>query len=256
MRVVSATVLSQSMAWPGVTALRLSAPDLPRLAPGQYVLLGPVGRRDPLLMRPLLAAGHDLAARAVEALVPAESSGPLGASLCTPDLPLTVIGALGRPFVVDSRARRVLLVGAGTLGPLLYLARQCIDQGLEVTFVVGYEIGSMPPPSAALPHEVEYLAVATEPRSERADALLATVEPLVTWADALYVSLPPTPVRDLLTLLRRRLLHLRKGFAQALIAPVLLPCGVGACDLCAITTRAGTRRLCRDGLVFDLLELN
>ena len=60
-------------------------------------------------------------------------------------------------------------------------------------------------------------------------ALVTTLERILPWADQLFLALPDEYLPEILTLLRRRLLRLRKGFAQALIAPALLPCGVGAC---------------------------
>ena len=86
-------------------------------------------------------------------------------------------------------------------------------------------------------------------------ALLGAVDELLPWADQLFLALPQALLPPLLDTLRRRLLRLRKGFAQALLLPGLLPCGVGACDLCTLPTRDGYRRLCRDGLVFELLSL-
>ena len=43
-------------------------------------------------------------------------------------------------------------------------------------------------------------------------------------------------------------------FAQALIQTAM-PCGVGACEVCRIPTRAGEKHVCADGPVFDILTL-
>jgi Iron-sulfur cluster binding domain of dihydroorotate dehydrogenase B len=84
----------------------------------------------------------------------------------------------------------------------------------------------------------------------------ARIETLLLWADSLYLALDFESLPHILNALRRGLMRLRKGFAQAIVLPDLLPCGVGACDPCTIVTREGYRRVCRDGLVFDLLTLH
>ncbi len=110
-------------------------------------------------------------------------------------------------------------------------------------------------PASILPPEVEYVLPVPDAAEGSSGALLRAVEGALTWADALYVALPEEMLPLLVNLMRRHLLRLRKGFAQALLLPPALPCGVGACDLCVIATRHGYRRQCRDGLVFDLLSL-
>jgi dihydroorotate dehydrogenase electron transfer subunit len=46
-----------------------------------------------------------------------------------------------------------------------------------------------------------------------------------------------------------------RRFAQALVVPPM-PCGVGACQGCAVEVARGTKLVCIDGPVFDLLELH
>lgn len=254
MRVTGGMVHDRETAWPAATRLRIHLPDLPHLAPGQYVLAGEPGRRDPLLLRPLLPSGHDARTRIVEVLVHDGKQVDTAAKHWHASTQLDILGPLGRPFAVEARTRRALLVctRAG-LGPLLFLARTLVADGLEVTLIALFAGPAEAMPSAALPHEVEYVVITDQ--DQRSDPLVAAAEPLIAWADALYLAVPPNYLAPLLAVLRRRLLRLRKGYAQALLVPSLLPCGVGACDLCVVEARAGARRLCRDGLVFDLLSL-
>ncbi|MGH2345721.1 MAG: hypothetical protein ACRDG4_10880, partial [Chloroflexota bacterium] len=165
------------------------------------------------------------------------------------DRPLRLVGPGGRGFVVEGRTRRALLVGSGTgVGALLQLTTLLLGRGLDVTFVWAAEGKNGAMPAGALSPEVEY--VTPEP-----DHLLTNLEQLLPWADALYLALPTDLLPPVASLLRRRLPRLRKGFAQSLIPPPAMPCGVGACDLCTVRTSGGYRRACRDGLVFDLQAL-
>ena len=250
LRVLTGRLEDRQEAWTGLWALRVVVPDLGPVAPGQFVLAGGAAQPDRLLLEPMIPFGVD----------------PAGLLELLPALPLTghrvterwmvgaevrLVGPAGRSFQIDGRSRRVLAVGAGSgCGALLLLARTLIDRGVEMTFI-GMDAAEVAPmPGILLPPEVEYL-LATGGQQR----LLQAIEEVLPWADQLVLALPRPLLEPVVGLLRRRLLRLRKGFAQALLAPGLLPCGVGACDLCTVPTRDGYRRLCRDGLVFDLLSL-
>jgi dihydroorotate dehydrogenase electron transfer subunit len=253
-RLGSATLVGQDTPWPASVRLSVHLPEVPQIGPGQYALIVAEGSRDPLLPRPLLPSAYDPRTRTAEFLVPEHAALEVTAPRWYAGKRLRALAPLGRPFAVESRTRRALLVGADAgLGPLRFLAGSLVADGLEVTMVALFAQKDQAMPGALLPHEVEYVVV--EEAGGRADGLGTSVEPLISWADALYLALPMQRLHAVLAMLRRRLLRLRKGYAQALLVPALLPCGVGACDLCAIETRAGTRRPCRDGLVFDLLTL-
>jgi dihydroorotate dehydrogenase electron transfer subunit len=246
-REVAAEFVDRFKPWDASVVIRLAVPDLGQVAPGQFVLLAnrePFSRVQPV---PLLPSAQ-LVGDSVDVLLPdVEAAADLDRALRL-DRPLRVLGPAGRGFVVEGRTRRALLVGSGPgLGSLLMLTAVLLGRGLDVTFVwAGTGVQAMP--AGALPPEVEYVT----PEPER---FLSSIEERVTWADALYLALPSALAPAVASLLRRRLLRLRKGFAQALLSPPAMPCGVGACDLCTVRTLGGYRRACRDGLVFDLQAL-
>ena len=252
MRVLTGRLLDRQEQWPGVWGLRVSAPDLGAIAPGQYVLVGGHAQLDRLLCAPMIPSHLDPGAGLLDLLyTPRPGAAPRADERWLVDQDVLLVGPGGRSFQIDGRSRRVLAVGEGSAcGALLLLARTLVERGLEMTFI-GTGDGEAPPmPGALLPPEVEYLLAPEGP-----DRLLQLVEEVLPWADQLVLALPRASLHPILGLLRRRLLRLRKGFAQALLAPDSLPCGVGACDLCTVATRDGYRRLCRDGLVLDLLTL-
>lgn len=247
MRLVTASFRDRYAPWEAASVVRLDAPDLGPVAPGQFVLLGQSDRRRPVLPVPLLPMGQTVG-ETLDILFPEAGALSLLEDTVRLDRPLRLYGPAGRLFAIEGGTRRALLAGGGAgLGPLLFLAAMLIRRGLDVTFITARDEPGYPP-AAALPPEVEYVPTP-------GDQVLARIEELLPWADALYLALPPTALPAVVALLRRRLLRLRKGFAQALIPPLPLPCGVGACDLCVIRAAGGYRRACKDGLVFDLLAL-
>jgi dihydroorotate dehydrogenase electron transfer subunit len=170
---------------------------------------------------------------------------------------LLITGPVGRPFQVDKRVRRALLVDDGAaVAPLLYLLHRLVELSVEVTYLAIRRDPGDGVPARALPPEIEYIAIEAAGIHEANAGLAARIETLLPWADSLYLALDFESLPHILNALRRGLMRLRKGFAQAIVLPDLLPCGVGACDLCTIVTREGYRRVCRDGLVFDLLTLH
>jgi len=228
--------------------LRLHAPGLIVVAPGQFVLLGSGAAGGFVLPVPVLPWAR-MSGGALDLLFTTPSSLEDLERALRLDRPLRLRGPAGRPFAVESKTRRALLLASGAgLGPLLHLAGDLVQRGLDVTLVAPQASGTAPMPAAALPPEIEYATPAE-------DAFLGSLDGLLEWADALYLAMATDQLPAILTLLRRRLLRLRKGFAQALLPPPPMPCGVGSCDLCTVRTPSGYRRACRDGLVFDLLSL-
>ena len=247
-REITAGLRDRFSPWETAAALRLDTPDLTVLVPGQFVLLGAAGRARPVIPIPVLPWAQTAGATLDVLFTDPQQLDHLDGVLRL-DRPMRLLGPAGRGFSIEGRTRRALLAGSGVgLGPLLHLTAELLRRGLDVTFVSTALESERHAPAGALPHEVEYLTPAPNRR-------LAELEDLALWADALYLATSAELLPDVLSMLRRRLLRLRKGFAQALVPPGPLPCGVGACDLCVVRTAAGYRRACRDGLVFDLPTL-
>lgn len=251
MRVVTGRLEDRQEQWPGVWGLRVAAPDLGAIAPGQYVLAGGAAQFDRLLLEPMIPSSFDPDTGVLDLLHASPATARRSRERWVVGQDVLLAGPGGRSFQIDGRSRRVLAVGEGSAcAALLLLSRALVGRGLEMTFIGTGADGVAPMPGSLLPPEVEY-----QPATGGPDRLLHTIEEVLPWADQLVLALPQALLLPVIGLLRRRLLRLRKGFAQALLTPGLLPCGVGACDLCTIRTREGYRRLCRDGLVFDLLSL-
>ena len=107
-------------------------------------------------------------------------------------------------------------------------------------------------PPAGLPMDVE-IRLATEDGSQgHTGSSLDLLPELAQWADQICAAGGPEWYRALVQVLRDHRLRVSKGLAWGLLAPEVMPCGMGVCGGCAVETRHGYRQPCIDGPVFDL----
>ena len=277
-------IADQRAVTPRLRWLTLHAPELARgVQAGQYLLVrcAEQGSYDPLLRRPLFIAAAEPALGQIGLLYEPSERGLVWLSRGRAGDTLDVIGPLGRPFDLGGRTRNLLLVGAGPgLAALLLLARQGVARG-AVTLIAGASDSESLPPPFLLPGEVEYqttvgaatdllagsaLGEADETRRQGdkekkqkqsngslSPALPVSLSPLA-WADQICAALPSDQLLALRAAIERVKFRWERGFAGALLEGPLV-CGVGACGVCAVELRRGTRMLCADGPVFDLRDL-
>jgi dihydroorotate dehydrogenase electron transfer subunit len=231
--------------------------------PGHVALArcAPPGSDDPLLRRPLFLAGADGATGVVELLVAPDERGYAWLAAQPAGAHLDLYGPVGVGFTFDGRTRNLLLAGAGPALPaLVFAARAAIARGTAVVLLAAGEPAHLPPPYL-LPADVEYqTSVAGETgllellgAGGRA-ALPALSGSPVAWADQVCLALTEPLVAGAANAVRAGRLRWERGFAQVALAGPL-PCGLGTCLVCAVTTRDGTRLRCKDGPVFDLRDL-
>jgi len=164
-----------------------------------------------------------------------------------------LVGPLGRGFEPRPRVEHMLLVAhAKQVAGLTWLAEVLVQQGREVTMVVGGATEGDIYPPAALPAEVE-LSVVTEDGSLGATGtIVQEFERLLPWCDQAFVSAPDATLRDLYAVVRDR--GTNKPM-QALVRPPMA-CGTGVCEGCVLfPQRGGVRLVCTDGPVFELRDL-
>ena len=247
-----------------LTLLRLHAPDLARAAkPGHVALVrcAPPESADPLLRRPLFFAGADGATGSVELLVTPDERGLVWLAAQPVGAHLDLYGPVGTAFTLDGRTRNLLLAGAGPALPaLVFAARAAIARGAAVVLLAAGDPAQLPPPYL-LPADVEYQTSAEGAAgllgllgSGGRAALPALTGSPVAWADQVWLALTEPLVAGTAEAVRAGRMRWERGFAQAALAGPL-PCGLGTCCACAVTTRDGTRLRCKDGPVFDLRDL-
>jgi dihydroorotate dehydrogenase electron transfer subunit len=89
----------------------------------------------------------------------------------------------------------------------------------------------------------------------QAGRALDLIPELAQWTDQVVAVGHTEWYGDLVRVLRDHRLHLREGLAWGLIAPEIMPCGLGVCDGCAVETGRRTQLACTDGPVFDLTKI-
>jgi dihydroorotate dehydrogenase electron transfer subunit len=255
---LEAEVLSNELIMPETHVIRLASDHLATARAGQFVHIRCGPSWDPLLRRPMSVFrvhedGASLMVREV-----GEGSTIIATS--NPGATLDVLGPLGRPFDVWSNVRRVVMVGGGYgVAPLLALADQLLPSGREVVLLVGAATADHVFPSALVPAEVEYGTATMDGGAGHHGFVTELLPTYLEWAEAVYAC-GPTPMLEAVA---RCAAPARFGVAGAMKSekPIQLAmeqhmgCAMGVCLGCVVTTRRGFERVCRDGPVFDALDL-
>ncbi len=228
---------------PPFWAVRFDVPNPPR--PGCFVLADFGGP----LREVLFPAAMDVEGFSV--LVP--PGHPVQRLL--PGAEVGLLGPFGRGFQIEQAERLLLVAEAHTLPPLLPL----LEVAPMVTLVLAAPTRALLPASHRFPPAVE-LHVITQDGSAGYTGTLETCHnedspllELVQWADRICASCEALFYPVLARIVRQQRLNPPANFAQALVQ-VVMPCGVGACEICRVQTRHGERRACTDGPVFDVLD--
>jgi dihydroorotate dehydrogenase electron transfer subunit len=260
------TIADQRSVTPRLRWLTLHAPELAHSArAGQYLLVrcSEQGSYDPLLRRPLFIGAAEPALGQVGVLFEPAERGLAWLARGRAGDELDVLGPFGQPFELGGRTRSLLLVGAGPgLQALLLLAHAAAARGCAITLLAGAEAEALLPPAFLLPGEVEYQTIVPlqiadfRLQSERAHSgpTIYNLQSAITWADQICAALPDPELRALAAAIRDTRYRWERGFASALLEGPLV-CGVGACGVCAISLRKGSRLLCSAGPVFDMTAI-
>ncbi len=256
---VQAEILALAALSPGYFQLRLHAPAIAATAlPGQFVQIRAArpGSIDPLLARPLSIHRALPSSGELSIIFKVVGRGTAMLAAAQVGASLTVLGPIGNGFAIpESTGHLALLAGGVGMPPLFFLAewlhrrqpapaitlfyggRTCADllclpawEALGVSMVTATDDGSCghhglvtEPFQQRLPeHAVDFLA-ACGPR-----AMLRAVQRLA----------------------------LANGIPGQLSLEARMACGVGACLGCVCATLGGHRRVCVDGPVFALDEVN
>ncbi|WP_129627791.1 hypothetical protein [Candidatus Oscillochloris fontis] len=244
-------------------SLRLLAPEIAIAAqPGQYVLAAckPPTSYDPMLRRAIFVAGANPHAGTIDLLVQPDDRG--NAWLCEQlvGVRLDLLGPQGRPFKLDPRTRNLLLAGTGTALPaLLFLAQRAAAKGIAGVLFAAAADSAYLPPAFLLPPEFEYQSSADGPASLMDMLAVPSIghslfNTPIAWADQICFALSEDLLASTAAAVRNGRMRWERGFAFVVVDG-RMPCGIGICQSCLITTHKGLRTRCKDGPVFDLREL-
>jgi dihydroorotate dehydrogenase electron transfer subunit len=180
-----------------------------------------------------------------------------------PGSEVDLIGPTGHGFRVNDAQRLLLVAEAERLPVLLPL----LNAAPSVALVIEGTTRARLPAPDSIPPAIELTLVtldgsigylgpleSTEPAPTGLERVGSYLYELIAWTECVCFACSRERYPALADLVRQARIQPTKDFAQAFVR-VEMPCGVGACDVCRITTRRGEKRVCTDGPVFDLLEL-
>jgi dihydroorotate dehydrogenase electron transfer subunit len=237
--------------------LRLVAPTLvSALKPGQFLLVNTATEYVRRPFFPITIEGDCFSLL----LPPASPLRQLG-----PGDELDCIGPLGNGFPLPANARNLLLLahldGSGIthqqngVSFLLTLIDQALEAGRNVLLIQEAPTATALFPHTGLPPGVEVRLVTDDGSRGQAGTALDLIPELAQWADQIYAVGAPEWYGALVRTVEVHRLRLGEGLMWGLIAPEVMPCGLGACDGCAVDTRRGYQLACTDGPVFDLTKI-
>jgi dihydroorotate dehydrogenase electron transfer subunit len=242
---------------PGFLRVHLAAPALAAgMKPGQFLL---ASTETDYVRRPLfpIAVGNDDLSVLLPASEPQNHMIPGGELDC--------IGPLGKGFPLPAGAYHLLLLAQHTgfgvsegqhcVTFLLTLIDQALAAGQSVLLVHEAPTAQELFPPAGLPPNVEVRLKTEDGSLGQAGTALDLLPELAQWADQVYAVGAAQWYGDLVRVLGDHRMHLREGLVWGLIAPDIMPCGLGVCDGCAVETGRRYQLACSDGPVFDLTQI-
>jgi dihydroorotate dehydrogenase electron transfer subunit len=210
---------------------------------------------------------------------PTGGSPPAWARGLRPGDRLDILGPLGRPFEVDSRARHLLLVAEGpSIAAVRLLVDEAIRDGRSVVLLYGAVSSSHVYPSSLIPDEVEYVVATADGSLGHPGSVADLALDYEAWADQSFAAGPPALLAGLARLATGRRGRLgvatlgrkrgggrqippgspearRKAFLQVALGHGI-GCAAGTCGGCVAQGTGGSVRVCREGPVFAADELD
>jgi len=249
---VTASVISNNEVMPGVHLVWLESPQIASTAqPGQFVMVRcGEGFKHPL-RRPLsihqLADGSKLAF-----LFNVTGKGTYWLAQCKVGDNIDLLGPLGNGFLIHPESHNLLLLAGGIgIAPLRFLIDKTLEQGKEITLLLGAQTSSHLYPKNLLPFGIG-LAETTEDGSAGERGMITdSFRRFVfsAWADQVFAC-GPLPMYKAMA----QMPELKDKPVQVSLE-VRMGCGRGVCYGCTIKTKRGLKQVCQDGPVFDLEDV-
>ena len=251
MKQALAPLISNREVMPGVFLMWLESPHIASTAqPGQFVMVR--CGEDSVLRRPLSI--HQQDGNKIALLFTVVGKGTTWLSQRETGDDLDVFGPLGNGFSIHPSSQNLLLVAGGIgIAPLRFLIDKTLEQGKEVTLLLGAQTSSHLYPESLLPPGIR-LATTTEDGSagERGvitDSFRGPVSFAV--ADQIFACGPVGMYQTMTTF--------NKQFPKLKLAQISLEmrmgCGLGVCYGCTVKTKSGLKQVCKDGPVFNLEDI-
>jgi len=168
---------------------------------------------------------------------------------------IDLLGPLGNGYSIYPESHNLLLVAGGMgIAPLRFLIDKTLEQGKEVTLLLGAQTSSHLYPESLLPLGIG-LAKTTEDGSAGERGMITdSFRGLVSFAvaDQIFACGPMPMYRDMA--LKKRKLKL-EGKSVQVSLEVRMGCGRGVCYGCTVKTKEGLKQVCTDGPIFALDDI-
>jgi len=259
-RKVIARIKSHKELNKGCFRMKIEAPLIARSAlPGQFLHIRCAGSNDPLLRRPISI--HRIGSDDIEILYSVVGRGTGILSRKVPGELLDVIGPLGNGFRVaeDSASLKLLVAGGMGVAPLLALAERLPRAAKgEKRFIA--VLGARTRNHILCEDDFRKIGgevhIATEDGSKGKRGLATELASEIVNSGqcrlkdlCIYCAGPVAMIKALCPLVKGCSLESQASLEER------MACGVGACLGCAVETRSGFRRVCKDGPVFNICDI-
>lgn len=247
------TVVSNERIAPGVGLLVLQAPHVAMsVRPGQFVHLRIAEGRDFILRRPFSV--HRTSGELIEILYQVLGTGTREMSLLQVGASCDVIGPLGTGWHVPPGLAHALVVTGGLgAAPLGMLAEELARTGAAVSVAMGAPTAERLVARTHYEDVARVVEVATDDGTAGMQGFVTALSGRMLAEhnfDAVYCCGPEAMQRIVAAQAAAA------GVACQVSLERLMACGIGACLSCVVSTRAGLKRACVDGPVFDAEEVS
>lgn len=248
-------VLFQKKVGPNYFKMAICAPRITRQAvPGQFVHLRCQNSPQPLLRRPF--SFHRLNKSNFEILYKIVGQGTNLLAKKRKGDTIDILGPLGNGFDVQGTREPTLLVAGGMgVAPLLALAEELADKK-DILVLVGARTKNEILCASEFRRLGIQVQLATDDGTQGFRGLVTDLLKKVLKLaisekrEATIYACGPKPMLKEVTRISQRLRICAYGSLEENMA-----CGVGACLGCAVRTKHGYKRVCKDGPVFNLKEI-
>lgn len=234
--------------------MKLTGPGVKSMVtPGQFLHVRVGEHSSKLLRRPLSICDVDLEKEEVTLLYRAQGEGTIQLSEKQEGELLDVLGPLGNGFSLGSidKSKSALLVGGGIgVPPLYYLGKKLRDNGVKVTFILGYQ--SLEDSFYVEKfREIGETAVTTVDGSLGQKGFVTDAMDQFTLTEPVVYSVGPAVMLQAVE-------QKASGLNGYLSLEERMGCGIGACFACVCPTEtkeSGYVKICSDGPVFKMGEV-
>ena len=244
MNQVTAPITSTKEIIPGIYLLWLEAPRIASQAqPGQFLMVR--CGEDTLLRRPVSI--HRVDGSRIALLFAVVGRGTEWLSKCQAGDTVDLLGPLGNGYEIHPDAHNILLVAGGIgIAPLRFLVDVALQQGKQVTLLIGESTAARLYPRALLPSAVAVVVTTEDGTAGKKGMVTGLLPGCSNQADQVFAC-GPLPMYQTMA----QMPELKTRPVQVSLE-VRMGCGRGLCYGCTLKTRSRLKQVCTDGPVFNL----